>query len=193
MTTLPDWMRPPRPEGWLADDLDDLHEAPRHTELIDGTLVFMMSPQRRWHSIVIFSLRRLLDEQAPEDLLVDSEMTVRLDDHNRPEPDVLVATRPVAPDATWYPVDSVVLAVEVVSPESAHRDRTVKMHKYAEAGIRHFWRIENEDGFASTAVHVYELDDATRTYVPVTIARSDLELDRPFPIRIDVRALYPEQ
>ncbi|MGV9569816.1 hypothetical protein ACWDRX_09450, partial [Streptomyces nigra] len=36
MTALPDWMRPPREEGWSADDLDHLRAAPRHTELIDG-------------------------------------------------------------------------------------------------------------------------------------------------------------
>lgn len=37
-------MRPPRDEGWFAEDLDHLPEAPRHTELIDGALVFMTSP-----------------------------------------------------------------------------------------------------------------------------------------------------
>jgi hypothetical protein len=45
MTAAPDWMRPPRPEGWFAEDLERRPEAPRHTELIDGALVFMMSPQ----------------------------------------------------------------------------------------------------------------------------------------------------
>ena len=49
MTALPDWMRPPRAEGWFAEDLDRLPEAPRHTELIDGALVFVLSPQRAWH------------------------------------------------------------------------------------------------------------------------------------------------
>jgi hypothetical protein len=43
MSALPEWMHPPRPEGWLAEDLDRLPEAPRHTELIDGALAFMMS------------------------------------------------------------------------------------------------------------------------------------------------------
>jgi len=191
MTTLPDWMRPPRPEGWLADDLDNLPHAPRHTELIDGALVFMMSPQKRWHRRVIHSLDSVLSAQAPDGFFVDSEMTVRLDDRNRPEPDVIVTTRTIDPDATWYPASDVVLAVEVVSPESAHRDRTVKMAKYARAGIDHFWRVENDDTPASTVIHVYELDEATSTYVPVTIARDTLELDRPFPLRIDVPGLYP--
>jgi hypothetical protein len=35
VTVLPDWMRPPRAEGWFAEDLDRLPEAPRRTELID--------------------------------------------------------------------------------------------------------------------------------------------------------------
>jgi hypothetical protein len=53
MTALPDWMRPPREEGWFAEDLDRLPEAPRHTELIDGALVFMMSPRRWWHGHLV--------------------------------------------------------------------------------------------------------------------------------------------
>ncbi|MDI6099701.1 hypothetical protein QLQ12_13945 [Actinoplanes sp. NEAU-A12] len=28
MTALPDWMRPPREEGWFAEDLDRLPDAP---------------------------------------------------------------------------------------------------------------------------------------------------------------------
>jgi Uma2 family endonuclease len=39
--------------------------------------------------------------------------------------------------------DEVRLAVEVVSPESARRDRTVKLREYAEAGIPHYWCIED--------------------------------------------------
>ncbi|MFD2028294.1 Uma2 family endonuclease [Promicromonospora aerolata] len=190
MTELPGWMRPPRPEGWLAEDLDNLPDAPRHTELIDGALVFMMSPQRRRHSSIVFSLRTDLTRQAPEGAVVDSEMTVRLDKYNRPEPDVIVSTASIAGDATWYEAKDIILAVEVVSPESVHRDRTVKPHKYAEAGIRHFWRVETEDGDASTAIHVYELDDLTRTYVPIGIFRDTLKVDLPFPIELDVQSLY---
>jgi len=190
MTQLPDWMRPPRPEGWLAEDLDNLPDAPRHTELIDGALVFMMSPQRRWHSSVIFALRTNLTNQAPEGIVVDSEMTVRLDKYNRPEPDVIATTAAVDADATWYEAKDIVLAVEVVSPESEHRDKAVKPHKYAEAGIRHFWRVEDEDGNASTAIHVYELDDLTRAYVPIGIFRDALKVDLPFPIELDVKSLY---
>lgn len=65
MTALPDWMRPPRAEGWFAEDLDRLPEAPRHTELIDGALVFMMSPQRWWHGEIVTDLTRLPSGHRP--------------------------------------------------------------------------------------------------------------------------------
>ncbi|MFC8231030.1 Uma2 family endonuclease [Streptomyces sp. NPDC057287] len=187
MTALPDWMRPPRAEGWFAEDLDHLPEAPRHTELIDGALVFVMSPHRWWHGHLVTMLTVALMEQAPTDVRVGREMAIKLDQRNRPEPDLLVTTADFDGDRTWFAPDEVRLAVEVVSPESAHRDRTVKLHKYAEAGIPHYWRIE--DG--APIVHVYELDEPTATYVPVGIFRGSLHRPVPFEINLDLQKLAP--
>lgn len=124
MTALPDWMRPPRAEGWFAEDLDRLPEAPRHTELIDGALVFRMPPQPGWHA-----------------------------------------------------------------PDSAHRDRTVKLRKYAEAGIRHYWCTG--DGDTARPVHVYELDQRTGSYAPAGIFRGTLRRPMPFEISLDLDKLTP--
>lgn len=189
MSAVPDWMRPPREEGWLADDLDNVPEAPRHTELIDGALVFMMSPQRTWHGRVILSLWQNLDRQAPDGVNVETEMTIRLDEHNRPEPDVVATTAALDADRTWHAPEDVLLVIEVVSPESEHRDRTVKHRKYAEAGIPGYWRVEDEGGVA--VVHAYELDSVTGAYVATGIFREDLKLDRPFHVEFDVRKLFP--
>ncbi|SOR79832.1 hypothetical protein SCNRRL3882_3292 [Streptomyces chartreusis NRRL 3882] len=46
----PTWPTPPE-GGWTADDLDRLPNLPPHTELIDGSLVFV-SPQTLFHSRV---------------------------------------------------------------------------------------------------------------------------------------------
>lgn len=189
MTALPDWMRPPRAEGWFAEDLDHLPEAPRHTELIDGALVFMMSPQRSWHGRLITALTTMLMAQAPAGVEVEREMTIRLDARNRPEPDLLLTTLPYDPDRTWYSPGDVKLVVEVVSPESAHRDRTVKLRKYAEAGIPHYWCIEDEDG--APAVHVYELDEPTGAYAPAGIFRGSFQRLVPFEISLDLGSLTP--
>ncbi len=189
MTALPEWMRPPRPEGWFAEDLDRLAEAPRHTELIDGALVFMMSPQRSWHGRLVTSLAVSLAEQSPSGVEVEREMTIRLDERNRPEPDLLVTTASYDPDRTWYAPETILLVVEVVSPESAHRDRTVKLRKYAESGIAHYWRIEEEDD--APVVHAYELDGPSRAYAPTGIHRNTLQTSNPFKIELDLDALVP--
>ncbi|WP_211763725.1 Uma2 family endonuclease [Kutzneria sp. CA-103260] len=188
MTALPDWMRPPRVEGWFADDLDHLPEAPKHTELIDGALVFMMSPQRVWHARVVTALTNALTAQAPDGVEVDREVTIRLDDRNRPEPDIVATSAPVDPARTAFAPSEVVLAVEVVSPESEHRDRTVKLRKYAEASIKHYWLVEEENN--EPVVHVYELDIPTGTYVPAGIFRGSMERPVPFPVSIDLTTLF---
>ncbi|MFB6892336.1 Uma2 family endonuclease [Kitasatospora sp. NPDC056327] len=189
MSELPEWMYPPRIEGWFADDLDHLPQAPRHTELIDGALVFMMSPQRWWHGELVTELVVALRDQLPGDIRVGREMTIRLDKRNRPEPDLVVTTAEYDPDRTYFEAGDVALVVEVVSPESADRDRTVKLRKYAEAGIPHYWVVEEEDGLP--VVHAYELDANVSAYAPAGIFRKRLERPVPFPLDIDLDALVP--
>ncbi|GAA2415298.1 hypothetical protein GCM10010420_51490 [Streptomyces glaucosporus] len=74
------------------------------------------------------------------------------------------------------------LVVEIVPDESAVRDRETKPLKYARAGIRHFWRVE-EDGVP--VVHVYELDDTTGAYVATGIHRDKLPVPVPVPFPMD--------
>ena len=188
MIALPEWMHPPRPEGWFAEDLDELPDASRHTELIDGALV-LRTAQRSWHGRIVTALVLSLTEQAPAGVEVEREMTIRLDERNRPEPDLLVTTSPYQPDRTWYAPEELLLVVEVFSPESAHRDRTVKLRKYAEAGIQHYWRVE--EGASGSEAHVYELDGPTPSYVPTGIHRNTLKLTAPFAIALDLDNLVP--
>jgi len=150
----------------------------------------MMSPQRAWHGRTVSALLFALTEQAPAGVEVEREMTIRLDERNRPEPDLLATRAPYyEPNRTYYTPDQVALVVEVVSPESAHRDRTVKLRKYAEAGIPTYWRVEEEDG--SPVIHAYELDEPTRSYVPTAIHRHELNTTKPFPMKLDLDGLVP--
>ncbi|MGW2042760.1 Uma2 family endonuclease [Streptomyces virginiae] len=189
MTALPDWMRPPRPEGWFAKDLDHLPEAPRHTELIDGALVFALWPRGRWHGHVVATLTTALTDRAPTGSAVGREAAITLDPHNRTEPDLLLAAAGFDDYRTWFTPAEVRLVVEVVSPESAHRDRTVKLRKYAEAGIPHYWCIEDEEG--APVVHVYELAEPTGAYAPAGIFRGTLQRPVPFEITLDLAKLTP--
>ncbi|MFF0446278.1 Uma2 family endonuclease [Streptomyces sp. NPDC004609] len=178
----------PPPGGWTADDLDRLPDLPPHTELIDGSLVFV-SPQRKFHGRMMYLLESSLLGQMPDHLDVDREMTIKLDLKNRPEPDILVykAEADTGPDQTWYAPEGVVLAVEIVSPDSEARDREVLPRKYAAAGVPHFWRVEENNGLP--IVYVYELDPSTESYTPNGIHRDRLKLTAPFDIDIDLTAV----
>ncbi|MET8339024.1 Uma2 family endonuclease [Streptosporangium canum] len=189
------WPSPP-PWGWISDDLDRLpQEGPNgepgffeHVELIDGALVFA-APQTRFHQRVIAGLHVALSAQAPGSVTATHRMDVKLGHRMRPCPDALVIDAQAADDddRTFYTPDEVHLVVEVVSPESEDRDRKTKPFRYAEAGIAHFWRVEDNDG--SPVVHVYELDPATGSYGLTGIHHGRLTVPVPFPIDVDLDKL----
>ncbi|MFC7882381.1 Uma2 family endonuclease [Streptomyces sp. NPDC057376] len=182
------WPRPPE-GGWTADDLDELPNLPPHTELIDGSLVFV-SPQTAFHMRTIRLLDRALIDQAPDEFEIYREFTVTLNDRNRPEPDVLVARAgaDLGPKETRLLHRDVLLAAEVVSEDSVDRDRETKPRKYAAAGITHYWRVEESNGLP--VVYVYELESMTKSYVPTGIFHNRLKLTVPFPIDIDLTAVH---
>src|SRR4051794_18933240 len=106
-------------DGWTLDNLPA--DLPKHTELIRGVLV--MSPQKIWHLRVVDYLLRLLDGQISSEYIVLREMAVKRTVRSAPEPDVLIAH---ASAFDWdksvlLPAD-VLLAAEVISPESEERD-----------------------------------------------------------------------
>jgi Uma2 family endonuclease len=185
---LPSWFFGP-PGGWHAEDLDNLPPAaPRHIELIDGGLVAMV-PQKSFHAKVMNGLYVLLSSQVPEGLGVTTQMTIRLGDRQRPEPDVLVIDRAALEDneRTWFRLDETHLVIEIVSPESETRDLKRKPQLYAEAGIRHFWRVDNDGG--RPVVFAFELDPGSNTYAPIGVYREKMKLTAPFPIEIQVDTL----
>lgn len=181
---VPGWLLPP-PEGFKAEDLDHLPQLPSHAELIDGSII-LVSPQADFHMLTVSLLESALRRQLPDGLRVRREMTVTLADRQRPEPDVLVldAKGITGRDQTSYEPEYVLLAIEVVSQESAIRDRERKPQLYAEAGIPHFWRVENTGG--RPMVCVFELDVATKTYVATGVHHDRLKLTVPFDIDIDL-------
>lgn len=184
------WPVPPE-GGYTVDDLERLPDLPTHTELIDGSLVFM-SPQRRFHALAIDLLVSRLRQQVPDHLRVEREMTVVLSEHSAPEPDISLVQKEAVTGLrqSRYAAADVVLAVEVVSPDSEARDREIKPLKYAAAGITHFWRVEMTGEKDEPTVYVFELDPATKGYVATGIYHDRLKLTVPFAIDIDLTQIH---
>ncbi|MFE0486551.1 Uma2 family endonuclease [Streptomyces griseoaurantiacus] len=183
------WPVPPV-DGYTVDDLFTLPDLPPHTELIDGSLVFV-SPQRDFHTIAIDLLVNGLRRTSPPYLKIRREMTVVLDRHNGPEPDICVLRADAVKSRrqTRFEAADVLLAVEVVSPDSEARDRDTKPHKYAAAGIAHFWLVEMAGEADHPAVQVYERGQATGTYSLTGIHHEHVKLTAPYDIDIDLTAI----
>ncbi|MEN3537817.1 Uma2 family endonuclease [Microbispora sp. ZYX-F-249] len=181
---FPEWFYPGPPGGWTADMLDHLPpDAPAHVELIDGSLI-MMSPQTAFHMFVLRLLERELS--PPQGLCVVREMSVTLGLRQRPEPDLMIVKRSALPDLTTtsFKPEDVHLVVEVVSPESADRDRVTKPIKYSNAGIKYLWRVEPEDEQA--VAYTFELEPSVKAYVPTGIHRKRLATYVGFDVDIDL-------
>ncbi|MEU1490408.1 Uma2 family endonuclease [Streptomyces sp. NPDC005776] len=183
----PRWAVPPV-GGWTADDLDTLPHLPPHTELIDGSLVFV-SPQTLFHSRAVDFFNWQLQSLAPPELEVVREFTIDVDFQNRPQLDVVVVRAEAVESLrqTRFPASSVLLAIEVVSDESVTRDRETKPVKYARARIPHYWRVENQDGRA--VVYVFELEPATGAYTSTGIFHDRMKVSAPFAVDLDLTAI----
>ncbi|MGC9440296.1 Uma2 family endonuclease [Streptomyces sp. WG5] len=185
--STPDWPIPPE-GGWTADDLDRLPNLPPHTELIDGSLVFV-SPQTAFHERAVDFFKWQLQSLAPAEFEVFREFTIDIDAQNRPEPDVILLRADAWTESaqTRFPSSAVTLAVEVVSTDSVSRDRETKPLKYARAKIPHYWRVESEKGLA--VVHAFELEPAVKAYTSVGIFRERMKVSAPFPMDLDLTAI----
>jgi Uma2 family endonuclease len=189
--STPTWPTPPE-GGWTADDLDRLPNLPPHTELIDGSLVFV-GPRTVFHSRAVDFFKWQLQSLAPSEFEVIQEFTIDIERQNRPEPDVIVVRGDVVedPEQTRCPAQCVLLAIEVVSADSVSRDRETKPLKYARAGIPHYWRVENEKGLA--AVHAFELEPTTGAYTSTGIFRERMKVSAPFPVDLDLTGIKPRR
>ena len=109
---LPAWMLPPRPSGWEADDLDNAPDLPRHTELIDGALIFMMSPQRSWRARVVARADDRAGRSGSRGIRDRPGNGGQLNEQEPPRADVLAVTVPYDP------------TVHITSPTGRPRHRS---------------------------------------------------------------------
>jgi Uma2 family endonuclease len=96
-------------------------------------------------------------------------------------PDVVVRRTPRTGRTVWIDPTEILLIVEIVSPGSVELDRYLKPVEYAQAGVRHFWRIERD---RPATVHMFGLGvggDGAAVYVPRSVALLDDLLAGPVP------------
>lgn len=119
-------------------------------EWVDGRVVHY-SPASRPHQEVVgflYGLLRAYVEVRGLGVVLPAPFQMRLSRSGR-EPDLLFVARPhldrLHPTHLEGPAD---LVVEVVSPESAARDRGEKFYEYQEAGIPEYWLVDPHNRWA---------------------------------------------
>jgi len=183
----------PSGESWTRADYEALPEdLPARVSLVHGELVVSPRPLPV-HQRIARRLATALEGAAPLEWQVDTDVDVLLDDDaDEPTelaPDIVVYSTDHDPYTRPIPAELVTLAAEVVSPSTKRKDRRTHPALYAEAGIRHYWRVETAQTAPAFAIYTYELDDATGAYVATGVHHDHLKVGTPFAIDADLKAV----
>jgi len=120
-------------------------------ELIEGQFVKEPAPVFD-HRRIVSRIVLLLGQRIGAERVVPAPIDIVLDDFNVLQPDVAVWT--AAPQRGVRRVPIPTIAVEVLSPSSARRDRSQKTRLYIAAGVSEVWLIEPDTGVIE--VHTFE-------------------------------------
>ena len=130
--------------GWTLDGLAALPDDGNRYEIIDGELFVTPTPTMR-HQMIVSDLFRILDAYVCElgQELFGSPIGVPFSERTYIEPDMTVVPRvngkrPVA----FSDAGVLTLAVEVLSPSTARRDRTVKRVMYQKNNVPEYWIVD---------------------------------------------------
>jgi len=154
----------------------DLDETLRPMELVYGMVVREPAMPSWDHQLVSARLTALLDTHveergigrvsSPVDVVLDVEAALVV------QPDVVFISnerRGIVRDRVWGAPD---LAVEILSPRTARRDRTVKLAWYRQYGVRECWLVDHRartvevvDFTSMTPARLFIGDQPMRSYV----------------------------
>lgn len=130
---------------WTAADLATLPDDGNRYEIVDGVLYVTPGPEwnHQWISSEIYG--RLWEYLASTraGVVLYAPADVELSDDTVVEPDVFVVPlvdgrRP----ERWAEVRQLLLVIEILSPGTARRDRTVKRRLYQRVGAGEYWIVD---------------------------------------------------
>jgi Uma2 family endonuclease len=127
------------------EELWALPEDGQRHELLDGVHVVTPSPTYGHQSVVSRLLAALFRAtEARSDLqLLTSPADIRLGPRTVVQPDLFVCrVDPASPPRGWPDLGTPILAIEVLSPGTASRDRGAKRRIYQQAGVGEYWVVD---------------------------------------------------
>lgn len=130
-------------------------------EILDGDLYVTPSPTAR-HQKVSFNLELGLAQHVRAHKLGEvfhAPLDVILADDSIAQPDILFVSNERLPIVRDWVYGAPDLVIEILSPGTRDRDRTLKRHLYARYGVRELWLVDPE----ARTVETFRLDPASET------------------------------
>lgn len=152
---------------WTPEMVWALPEDGNRYEIFDGVLVVTPSPGLPHHEAQarLFVALRQYAEREPAVFVAASPADIRLGECTMVQPDLYVVPREVARGDFPFPLERVVLAIEVLSPSHRRRDLEVKRAIYARAGVPLYWVVDHK----AQGVHVFAPDEGPGVLVRDTL------------------------
>jgi Uma2 family endonuclease len=162
-------------------------KARRH-ELLDGVYVVSPNPTLRHQQAVMVLYHRLLPAltSEPELLLFPVAGDIVLGPRTVVEPDLFVIPKPPTLNVHWRDVGLPILAVEVLSPGTASRDRGIKRRLYQAAGVPEYWIVDLD----ARLVERWRPGDERPEILSETLNWRPSESSRPF--ELDLTGFFAE-
>lgn len=116
----------------------------RH-ELLDGVHVVTPAPSYRHQNLLTQLLVHLAGAVRDHEgwKVLPSPADIVLGPKTLVQPDLFVVRlEPETVPTSWRDVGVPVIAIEILSPSTAARDRVVKRHIYGEAGVSEYWIVD---------------------------------------------------
>lgn len=130
---------------YTADDLADLPDDGNRYEVIDGVLYVTPAPllAHQWVQSRLIALLGPYVETAGLTLFA-APTAVRASAITEVQPDLLVfdIARLDPAEERRLPMSILMLAVEIVSPSTRHRDRGIKRRTYLANGVAEYWVVD---------------------------------------------------
>jgi len=173
----------PDKQDWTVDDLATLPKDLRY-ELIDGRLI-LPSPTGM-HQIFGIDVALALRAHCPVGYAPAADISLKINNRNEPRPDVVVMKKKHL-NRSPVPADGVILAVEIISPDSHIRDNYAKRRMYAAAGVGSYWVIDPTPG-EGVALTEYVLGDG-QVYEMINTTDKIFTTQIPYLVTIDLPTL----
>jgi Uma2 family endonuclease len=174
---------------WTVEKALALPEDGKRYEVLDGELFVTPAPTYR-HQSAIFKLGLRIEDHvrahrlgwvqiSPADIVFSQRRLL--------QPDLFVVPwRPEGEPTSWAEVTSLLLAIEVLSPSTAHADRHRKRLIYQDQGVPEYWIVDLD----ARLVERWRPADTRGEPITGTLEwrpRPDIE-----PLRIDLGAFFDE-